>query len=227
MNQQLATRSRWAISFALVLTAGCDQSTAPPPSGEAAKAAFASEPTATAAAEPPAATPTVGDPAPAWDNLIGVDGKQHSLADLSDAKAVAVVFTCNHCPIAVIYEDRLIQLANDYADKPFKLVAVNVNNLESDKLPAMKLRAAEKGFPFQYLYDASQEIGRAYGATVTPHAFLIDAERKLAYMGAIDDHQNAAKVEQHYLRDAIDAVLAGNAPEKPKTQQFGCGIAYE
>jgi thiol-disulfide isomerase/thioredoxin len=169
----------------------------------------------------------IDNPAPAWTNLIGVDDEQHSLNDLSDAKTVAVVFTCNHCPVAVAYEDRLVQLANDYADRPFKLVAINVNNLEEDKLPAMKERAAKKGFQFPYLYDSSQEIGRAYGATVTPHAFLLNADRKVVYMGGIDDNQDPEKVEQHYLRDAIDAVLDGKAPVTPTTQQFGCSIKYE
>lgn len=169
----------------------------------------------------------IGEPAPVWNDLIGIDDAQHGLADLSAAHAVAVIFTCNHCPVAVAYEDRLVQLANDYADRPFQLVAINVNNMEQDKLPAMKERAAEKGFQFPYLYDPSQKIGREYGATVTPHAFLLDADRKVAYMGAIDDSQNPEKVVQRYLRDAIDAVLGGTTPATPSTQQFGCSIRYE
>lgn len=176
---------------------------------------------------PPSTSLGIGDPAPVWTNLVGIDDEQHSLDNLSDAEAVAVVFTCNHCPVAVAYEDRLVQLANDYADRPFQLVAINVNNLEEDKLPAMKERAAEKGFQFPYLYDPSQEIGRAYGATVTPHVFLLKADRKVVYMGAIDDSQKAEKVVQHYLRDAIDAVLNGTTPATPSTQQFGCSIRYE
>ncbi len=176
---------------------------------------------------PSAKSLAVGDPAPVWSDLIGIDDEQHGLADLSEAEVVAVVFTCNHCPVAVAYEDRLVQLANDYADRPFQLVAINVNNLEEDKLPAMKERAAEKGFQFPYLYDPSQKIGREYGATVTPHAFLLDADRKVVYMGAIDDSQNAEKVGQHHLRDAIDAVLGGQKPTIASTQQFGCSIRYE
>jgi peroxiredoxin len=169
----------------------------------------------------------VGDPAPAWSDLVGIDDQQHGLADLTEAKAVAVVFTCNHCPVAVAYEDRLIQLANDYQDQSFQLVAINVNNMEADKLPAMKVRAAEKGFQFPYLYDPSQTIGREYGATVTPHAFLLDADRNVVYMGAIDDSKNSEKVVQYHLRDAIDAILAGTTPATPSTQQFGCSIRYE
>lgn len=169
----------------------------------------------------------VGDPAPAWSKLEGVDGKKHSLADLKEAKAVAVVFTTNHCPVAKAYEDRLVALHKQYADKGVALVAINVNNNEADRLPKMKERAEEKGFQFDYLYDSSQKIGRAFGATVTPHAFLLDGNRKVVYMGAIDDNQDEDKVENHYLKDAIDAVLAGNAPEPATTKQFGCGIQYE
>jgi peroxiredoxin len=169
----------------------------------------------------------VGDPAPAWAQLEGVDGKKHSLKDLRDAKAIAVVFTTNHCPVAVAYEDRLVELHNKYKDKGVALVAINVNNIEADRLPKMKERAEEKGFEFAYLYDPSQKIGRAFGATVTPHAFLLDGDRKLVYMGAVDDNQNSSEVSKHYLQDAIEAVLAGRAPEPATTKQFGCGIQYE
>lgn len=169
----------------------------------------------------------VGDPAPEWKELMGVDGEKHSLADLKDAKAVVVVFTCNHCPVAQAYEDRVIELAADYKGKGVELVAINVNNMEEDKLPAMKTRAEEKDYQFDYLYDPSQEIGRAFGAAVTPHAFLFDGDRKLAYVGAIDDNMDVAKVEKHYLRDAIDAVLAGSKPETQSTKPVGCGIKYE
>jgi thiol-disulfide isomerase/thioredoxin len=169
----------------------------------------------------------VGDPAPEWKDLIGVDDQKHSHKELTDAKAVVVVFTCNHCPVAQAYEDRMIELAADYKSKGVELVAINVNNLEGDKLPAMKTRAEEKGYKFDYLYDPSQEIGRKFGATVTPHAFLFDADHKLAYVGAIDDNMEVGKVEKHYLRDAIDAILAGGKPEMASTKPVGCGIQYE
>jgi peroxiredoxin len=169
----------------------------------------------------------VGDPAPEWKDLMGVDDQKHSLGDLKEAKAVVVVFTCNHCPVAQAYEDRIIQLAADYKDKGVEVVAINVNNIDADKLPAMKTRAEEKGFKFSYLYDPSQEIGRAFGATVTPHAFLLDGEKNLVYVGAIDDQMNAEEVKEHYLRDAIDAVLAGSKPAKESTKPAGCGIQYE
>jgi thiol-disulfide isomerase/thioredoxin len=169
----------------------------------------------------------VGDAAPAWKDLVGVDDQKHSLGEHADAKAVVVVFTCNHCPVAKAYEDRIVEIATDYADKDVDVVAINVSNLDADKLPAMKERAEEKGFKFNYLYDPSQEIGRAYGATVTPHVFLLDGERNIAYIGAIDDNMKADKATKPYLRDAIDAVLAGSKPETNSTKPVGCGIKYE
>ena len=172
-------------------------------------------------------TAAIGKPAPAWKDLAGADDKSHSLADLKDAKAVAVVFTCNHCPVAKAYEDRLNEFAADYADKGVELVAINVSNRDDDKLPAMKERAEEKGFEFAYLYDPSQQIGRDFGATVTPHAFLLDGERNIVYIGAIDDSINAEKVTTHHLRDAADAVLAGSKQQVDTTKPAGCGISYE
>jgi len=169
----------------------------------------------------------VGAKAPAWVDLEGVDSERHSLADLEKAKAVVVVFTCNHCPVAKAYEERLIELQKDYSDKGVEVVAINVNNGKADKLPAMKERAKEKEFTFAYLYDPSQEIGREYGATVTPHAFLLDGERNVVYVGAIDDSMKADKAKEHYLRDALDAVLAGKSPETASTPPAGCGIQYE
>jgi peroxiredoxin len=182
---------------------------------------------ATDATKPVAKKLKVGDPSPVWKDLTGTDDKKHSLKDLADAKAVIVVFTCNHCPVAQAYEDRLVALEKDYHDKGVELVAINVNNMEADKLPAMKERAEEKGFKFAYLYDPSQAIGRAFGATVTPHAFVLDGKHRVAYMGAIDDSQQPSEVKEHYVRDAVDAILAGRAPEVATSKQFGCGIKYE
>ncbi len=169
----------------------------------------------------------IGEPAPAFQRLIGVDDQRHSLTDYREAKAVVIAFICNHCPVAVAYEDRLVELQEDYTDKGVQLIAINVNNLEEDKLPAMKERAEEKGFNFPYLYDPSQYIGREFGATVTPHVFLLDGERKFAYIGPVDDSQDEPKVTEQYLRDAIDAVLAGNMPATTNVKPFGCGIKYE
>jgi peroxiredoxin len=169
----------------------------------------------------------VGDKAPAWAGATGIDGKQHGLSDYKDAKVVVMVFTCNKCPVAIAYEDRLVALQKDYKAKGVQFVAVNVNDNEADGLPAMKVRAEEKGFNFPYLFDASQESARAYGATVTPHVFVLDQDRKITYMGAVDDNQSPDKVTKHHLRDAIDATLAGTSPAVKETKQFGCGIQYK
>jgi len=169
----------------------------------------------------------IGDAAPDFKDIIGIDDKPHSLSDYKDAKVIVVVFTCNHCPVAVAYEDRLVKFQADYKDKGVQLIAINVNNLPADRLDKMKERAAAKGFNFPYLYDSSQKVGRDFGAKVTPHIFVLDGQRKIAYMGAFDNSQNESKVEKHYLRDAVDALLAGKTPPEPVTKQFGCSIKYE
>jgi len=173
-----------------------------------------------------AAGVSVGDAAPEWTGIVGIDDQKHSLADY-DAKAIALVFTCNHCPVAKAYEDRLVALQKDYQGKGLQVIAVNVNNLPADRLDKMKERAEEKGFNFPYLYDPSQKIGRDYGASVTPHIFLLDKDRKVAYVGAIDDDMKADKVKTKYLRDAVDAVLAGKQPKTTQTQPVGCSIKYD
>jgi peroxiredoxin len=177
--------------------------------------------------ETPPAELKIGDTAPNFVDLIGVDDKKHSLQEFKDAKAVAVVFTCNKCPVAVDYEDRLVALQKDYADKGVQVVAINVNNAEADKLPAMKLRAEEKGFQFPYLYDPTQKVAREFGAEVTPHVFLLDAKRKLAYVGPVDDNPDETQVTKAFLREATDAVLADKAPETTEVDPVGCGIQYE
>lgn len=169
----------------------------------------------------------IGDAAPDFSGIIGIDDQKHALADYKDAKLIVLVFTCNHCPVAVAYEDRLVALQNDYKAMGVQIVAVNVNNLPADRLDQMKIRAEKKGFNFPYLYDETQKMGHDYGATVTPHVFVLDGQRKIAYIGAIDDSQNPEKVTTHYLRDALDALLAGKEPPKTVTRQFGCSIKYE
>jgi len=169
----------------------------------------------------------IGDSAPQWATIVGTDDKPHSLADAKDAKAVVVVFTCNHCPVATAYQDRLIAVQKDYKDKGVQVIAISVNKGEADGLDAMKKRAITAGFNFPYLYDPTQQVGRDYGATCTPHVFVLNKDRKLAYMGAIDDNMKADKAEKHYLRAALDALLDGKTPETPVTRQVGCGIKYE
>ncbi len=169
----------------------------------------------------------IGDKAPDWSGIIGVDDKSHSLSDYSKAKLIVLVFTCNHCPVAVAYQDRLVALQKDYQAKGVQVIAINVNNLAEDKLDKMKERAKQKGFNFPYLYDSSQKTARDYGATCTPHVFVLGKERKIAYMGAIDDNNSPKQVKRHYLRDALDALLAGGQPPKTVTQQRGCSIKWD
>jgi peroxiredoxin len=169
-----------------------------------------------------------GDEAPAWSKLPGVDGQNHSLQDYGSSRLLVVVFTCNHCPVAQAYEDRLIAISHDYASRGVRVVAINCNRLAADRLPAMQERAQAKRFDFPYLFDESQQIGRAYGARVTPEVFIVDRERRIAYLGAIDDHWQAAdQAKKPYLRQALDALLAGRKPEPAETKPVGCGIQYE
>jgi peroxiredoxin len=171
---------------------------------------------------------SVGSPAPQWSNIEGTDGKQHSLADYKDAKAIVIVFTCNHCPVAASYEERLIALQKEYQQRGVQLVAICVSKGQEDDLAAMKTRAEEKAFNFPYLSDSSQAMGRNHGARTTPEVFVLDAKRKVAYMGKIDDNwMSVDDVKKPYLRDALDAVLAGRAPEIQETKAVGCGIDYQ
>ena len=174
-----------------------------------------------AGAAPPAMeTLDIGADAPDFE-LPGADDKNHRLADFADAKVLVVVFTCNHCPTAQAYEDRIVQLHADYKDRGVAVVAISPNDPKavrldelgytdvSDSLDDMKIRAKDKGFKFPYLYDGeSQKTSAAYGVLATPHVFIFDAERKLRYVGRIDDSDIRA-VRSHDTRNAIEALLAG------------------
>jgi peroxiredoxin len=168
----------------------------------------------------------ISDQAPSWSALPAANGETYGLDSFADSKAVVVVFTGNNCPVAIAYQDRLMKLAADYKDQGVSVVAINVN--QGEQLEAMKERAEEKGFNFPYLRDESQRSARDYGAVCTPHSFVLDADRKIAYMGAIDDNMNdGEKAEHHYLRDAVDAVLAGTQPEQTETKPVGCAITWK
>jgi peroxiredoxin len=167
----------------------------------------------------------IGDAAPAWSDLPGTDGQQHSLAELPNKKVVVVVFTCNSCPVARDYEDRIIDLARRRSDD-VAVVAINVNRGAEDSLPKMEERAKAKQFPYAYLFDETQKIGRDYGASATPHFFVLSADRKIVYMGALDDASDPADVKINFVDKAIDAALAGMAPSTTETFARGCGIRY-
>jgi peroxiredoxin len=159
--------------------------------------------------------------------LPGVDGQLHSLGDYSDKPALAVVWSCNHCPYVQAWEGRMIKLQREFGDRGFGLVAISSNDADAypeDSFDAMKARAAEQGFNFDYLYDEDQSVLNAYGAERTPEVFLFDGERRLVYHGAIDDSREEDDVSERYLRDAIEAVLAGEEPPVGDTPPVGCTV---
>lgn len=176
---------------------------------------------------------TVGLPlgSPAIDfDLKGIDGKNHTLKSYVDKQALVVVFSCNHCPYVQAYEDRMVQLQKDYANKGVMLVAINSNDdtgYPEDSYPNMIQRARDRGFNFPYLRDETQEIARKYGAVCTPHIFAFDQQRKLAYKGRIDDNRNPDLVKTKDLRDALDAILAGHKPAVQETRPFGCSVKWK
>jgi peroxiredoxin len=164
-------------------------------------------------------------------SLPGVDGQTHSLADLlQQHQAVAVIFSCNHCPYVRAWEDRMIAIQRDYADQDVVLAAINANDARrypEDSFDAMKDRAEAEDFNFLYLHDESQEVAHAYGGTHTPHVFLLDSNGVLRYRGAIDDNYNDPDaVQELYLRQALDAVLAGKTPDTTTTKAVGCTIKW-
>lgn len=169
----------------------------------------------------------IGDKAPDF-SLKNIDGEYYSLKDMDDVKGYIITFTCNTCPVAVMYEDRIIDLHNKYADKGYPVIAINPNDPDvkpGDSFDEMIVRAEEKSFPFLYLFDEKQKVYPAYGATKTPHVFLLDKNLVVKYMGAIDDNsRNASAVSETYLGDAIDALLKGEKPNPSSTKAVGCSI---
>jgi peroxiredoxin len=168
----------------------------------------------------------LGDPAPVWNDLPGTDGKKHSPADYADKEVVVVVFTCNSCACSEEYEDRIIAFADKYKAK-VGVVAINVNTIPEDRLDAMKKKADKKKFPFAYLYDESQKIARDFGATYTPEFFVLTRDRKVAYMGAMDDKTKMDEVKERYLESAVEAVLKGEKPKTGETNPHGCLIRFK
>jgi len=170
----------------------------------------------------------IGDPAPAWQKLPGVDDQEHSLEDLAARDVVVVVFTCNTCPYAVDYEGRINELAKKYSadDSQVAVIAINVNKVPGDLLPAMKERAEKQGLVYPYLYDESQQIAKAFGAARTPEFFVLNKERKIIYMGAFDDSTKEANVTKHYVEDAIAAAIGGKEAPVAETPPVGCAVRY-
>lgn len=164
-------------------------------------------------------------------SLKNIDGNMVSLADYNDAKGFIVTFTCNTCPFAVMYEDRVQALNEKYAPLGYPVIAIMPNNTDAkpgDALPEMKKRAEEKGFTFPYLIDEGQKIYPKYGATKTPHVYVLEKNKKgnvVKYIGAIDDnHRDATAVKVKFVENAIDALLNGEDVEQAETKAIGCGI---
>jgi peroxiredoxin len=161
--------------------------------------------------------------------LPGVDGRDHSLDDYRDAEALVLVQSCNHCPYVQAWEGRLSATQQEYGDRGVRIVAISSNDVSShpeDSFEQMQVRAREQSFTFDYLYDASQDVARALGSARTPEVFVFDSERRLVYHGAIDDSRDETSVPVHYLRDALDAVLAGEAPAVADTPPVGCTVKW-
>nr|WP_299388284.1 thioredoxin family protein [Allomuricauda sp.] len=164
-------------------------------------------------------------------SLKNVDGKMVSLSDYNDAKGYLIIFTCNTCPYAIKYEDRIIDLDKKYKPLGVPVIAINPNNPSlspGDNFAKMQVRAENKGFTFPYLLDESQEVFPQYGATRTPHVYLLDKTEQgnvVRYIGAIDDnYQDASKVKEKFVDNAVDAMLAGKEIQVTQTRAIGCRI---
>ncbi|GAB4507106.1 MAG: thioredoxin family protein [Allomuricauda sp.] len=172
----------------------------------------------------------VGDMATDF-SLKNVDGSMVSLSDFEEAKGFIVIFTCNTCPYAQAYEDRIMDLDAKYKSQGVPVIAINPNDPSAkpgDSFAKMKERAAEKGFTFPYLFDEGQKVYPAYGATRTPHVFILEktaSGNEVKYIGAIDDnYQDASQVDEKFVENAVDAMLAGNEINPKTTKAIGCGI---
>ncbi len=184
-------------------------------------------------------TLAIGSPAPDF-SLPGVDGKVHRLSDYSASRVLVVVFTCDHCPTAQLYENRIKKLAADYQDKSVAFVAINPNDADAVRLDEMgytdvgddpkdmKIRAEYRKFNFDYLYDgATETVAEAYGPKATPHVFVFDQQRRLQFEGRVDNSPRPSLVKSQDARNAIDAILAGKPVSVPHTGVFGCSIKWK
>lgn len=164
-------------------------------------------------------------------SLKNIDGEKVSLADYKSTKGFIVVFTCNHCPYAKAYEDRLIDLHHKYKEE-YPVIAINPNDgYPGDSYSKMKKRAKEKGFTFPYLLDDTQKIAKTYGATKTPHVYLLQKENGkniVKYIGAIDNnYTDAHRATKRYLEDAISSLKAGKNPKITESKAIGCSIKWK
>ena len=171
----------------------------------------------------------VGKLAPGLE-LPDTDGEVHRLPLPGEAPATVVVWTCNHCPYALGWHDRIVQAARDYQARGVRFLAVNSNDAErypDDSLDAMRARVEAESWPFPYLHDASQEAARAWAAQVTPHVYVLDADLRVRYEGAPDSDHLEPSEGAAWLREGLDAVLAGTDPPRPATDPVGCSIKWK
>jgi peroxiredoxin len=166
--------------------------------------------------------------------LKNIDDKFVTMSDFKDAKGFIVVFTCNHCPYAKMYEERIMDLDKEFVSKGFPVIAINPNDpsiVPDDSFENMRKRAKEKGYTFPYLLDETQEVAKVYGAEKTPHVYLLNKEKdglRVSYIGAIDDNaQDATTAKQIYVKDAVNALLSGKKIEKSTSKAIGCSIKWK
>lgn len=172
---------------------------------------------------------TVGALAPTVE-LPDTEGAMHTLPMPGEAPATVVVWTCNHCPYALAWHDRIVAVARDYADRGVRFLAVNSNDAARyprDSLDAMRERVRSEKWPFPYLHDESQEAARAWNAQVTPHLYVLDSDLRVRYEGAPDADHMDPRLDAAWLREALDAVLAGEGPERESTEPVGCSIKWK
>ncbi|MFO0975034.1 MAG: thioredoxin family protein [Planctomycetaceae bacterium] len=170
----------------------------------------------------------IGDAAPDWKDLKGTDDRSYGLGDFSGKAVVVICFTCNSCPYSVDYEDRIIAFQKKYAEHKdgVAFIAINANKKPSETLEKMKDRATSKSFAFPYVIDETQQVADSYGASFTPEFFVLNRERKVVYMGAMDDKTDAAQVKLQYLELAVEAALKGELPEVKEVPARGCAIPF-
>ena len=175
------------------------------------------------------AEPSIGDKAPSFE-LPDTEGAQHALSGNGE-QPTAVIFTCNHCPYALAWHDRILDVARDYEPQGVRVLLISPNDADRyprDSPEAMRKRVSDDGgWPAPYLYDESQEVARTYGAKTTPDVFIVDTEGHLRYRGAPDEDYNDPSKNAEWLRNALDAVLAGTPPDPAETKPVGCSIKWK
>jgi peroxiredoxin len=174
---------------------------------------------------------SIGDKAPKSDvKMKNVDGQELSIASVAGPKGTLVIFSCNHCPFVKAWEGRIAEIGNTYKGKGVGVIVINSNDPSAypeDGYEQMQQRAKDRGFEFPYVVDATSEVARAFGASHTPEVYLFDKDGKLVYHGAVDDNsKDATKVESAYLKDALNALLAGNEVAAKETKAIGCSIKF-